>query len=77
MDNELNRYYIKIGTILQIYPKTIHQELVTALEHSAPSSTTLTRCVKHFREGREDVIDHPRYASPVSEFTGKNIQLVR
>ena len=31
MDNELNRYYRKIGTILEIDPKTSHQELVTAL----------------------------------------------
>ena len=30
MDNELNRYYIKIRTILEIDPKTIHEELVTA-----------------------------------------------
>ena len=43
MDNELNRYYIKISTILKIDPKTIHEELVTALKTSAPPCTTVTR----------------------------------
>ena len=41
MDNELNRYYRKIPTILQIDPNTIHEELVTPLEPSAPSYTTV------------------------------------
>ena len=36
MDNELNRYYRKIPTTLQIDSKTIHEELVTALGSSAP-----------------------------------------
>ena len=31
MDNEVNRYYRKIGTILEIDPKISHQKLVTAL----------------------------------------------
>ena len=43
MDNELNRYYIKIRTILETDPKTIHEELVTVLGPSAPSYTTVTR----------------------------------
>ena len=43
MDDELNRYYIKIPIILEIDPKTIHEELVTALRVSAPSYTTVTR----------------------------------
>ena len=33
MDNELNRYYIKIRTILQIDPKTIHEELWDPVLH--------------------------------------------
>ena len=33
MDNELNRYYIKISTILQIDQKTIHEELWDLLLH--------------------------------------------
>ena len=77
MDNKLNRYYIKIPTILEIDPKTIHEELVTALGLSAPSYTTVTRWSKHFCEGREDVNDHPRSASPLSEFIDENIELVR
>jgi hypothetical protein len=59
MDNELNRYYIKIRTILEIDPMTIHEELVTALGPSAPSYTTVTRWAKRFREGREVVNDDP------------------
>ena len=77
MDNELNRYYIKVQTTLEIDPKTIHEELVTALEPSALSYTTVTRRAKCFREGREDVNDHPRSSSSLSELTGENIQRVR
>ena len=77
MDNELNRYDIKIRTILKIDPKTIREELVTALEPSAPLYTIVTRWAKRFREGRKDINDDPRYASPVSQFTGENIELVR
>ena len=62
---------------MQIDPDTIHKEVVTALGFSAPSSTTVTRRVKHFREGTEDINDGPRSASPISKFTGENIQLVR
>ena len=43
MDNELNRYYIEIRIIVAIDPKTIHEELVTALGSSAPSYTTVRR----------------------------------
>ena len=62
---------------MQIDPKTIHEELGRALRPSAPSYTTVTRWTKRFREGRKDVHDHPRSASPPSEFTGENIELVR
>ena len=64
------------SNILEIDPKTIHEELVTALEPSAPSYTAVTRLAKRFCQGREDVDDHPRSASPLSQFTGKNIELV-
>ncbi|CAF3389983.1 unnamed protein product [Rotaria sp. Silwood2] len=77
MDHELNRYYIKIRTVLEIDPKTIHEELVTALGPSAPSYTTFTRWAKRVREGREDVNDDPRSGRPVSELTDENIELVR
>ena len=63
MDDELNQYYIKIRSILQIDPKTIHEELVTTLGPSTPSYTTVTRWAKRFRQGREDVNDHPRSSS--------------
>ena len=33
MDNELNRYYIKVRTILEVNPKTIHEELWDPVLH--------------------------------------------
>ena len=77
MDNELNRFYIKIRPILEIDLKTIHEELVTALGPSAPSSTTVTRWIKRFRQEREDVNNDLRSASLLSKSTGENIQLVQ
>ena len=77
MDNKLNRYDIKVRTILQIVPKTIHEELVAALEPSAPSSTTVTRWAKRFHQGRANVNKHPRSATPLFEFTGENIEMVQ
>ena len=44
---------------------------------SVPSYTTVTRWAKCFRQGREDVHDHPRSVSPLSQFTGENIQPLR
>ena len=77
MDNELNnRYYVKIRTILEINPKAIHEELVTTLGPSALSDTTVTRWAKHFREGKEDVNEEPRSASPLYKFTGETIELI-
>ena len=58
MDHELNRYYRKTQTILQIDPKKIY-EVVTVLGPSAPSYTIVTRWTERFRQGREDVNDHP------------------
>ena len=77
MNNQFNRYYRIIRTILEIDSKTIHEEFVTALRPSAPSYTIVTRWAKRFREGKEDVNDDPRSASPVSEVTGENIELLR
>ena len=65
MNNELNRYYIKIRAILEIDPKTTHEEFVTAFGHNASSYTTVTRWAKYFHQ-RRDVNDHPRSVSPVS-----------
>ena len=47
------------------------------LRSSALSYTTVTRWAKRFHEGGENVSDHPRSASTLSQFTGENIQLVR
>ncbi|CAF4420278.1 unnamed protein product, partial [Rotaria sp. Silwood2] len=77
MDNEYNRYYIKIRTILGINPKTIHEELATASGSKAPSYPTVAEWAKRFREGREDVNDDPRSGRPVFELTDENIELVR
>ena len=77
MHNVLNRYYVKIQTVFEVDPKTIREEFVTVLWASAPSYTTVTRWAKRFRQGREDVNDYPPSASPLSEFTGENIELVR
>ena len=75
MDNELNRYSIKIRPILQIDPKTIHEEYVTALGSSAPSYTIVKRWAKRLRRRREDVNGNPRSSSPLSEFTSENTEL--
>jgi hypothetical protein len=77
MDNEHNRYYIKIRTSLGINPKTIHEELATYLGLNAPSYPTVAERATPFREGREDVNDDNRSASPVSELTDEHIELVR
>ena len=77
MNNQFNRYYRIIQTILEIDPKTIYEELVTALRPSTPSYTTVTRWAKCCRVGKKDVNDDPRSASLVSEFTGENIEPLR
>ena len=46
---------------MQIDQKTVHEELVTALDPTAPSHTTGARWAKHFRQGREDVNHHPQF----------------
>ena len=77
MDNELNRYSIKIRTILEIDPKTVHEELVTGLGFSVPSYTIVKRWAKRFRQRREDVNDHSGSSGPLSQSTGENVELVR
>ena len=43
---------------------------------SASSYTAGIRLTKRFRQGREDVNDHPRSASPLFQLTRENIELV-
>ena len=62
---------------MKIDPKTIYEELATALGSKAPSYPTVAEWAKRFREGREDVNDDPRSGRPVSELTDENIELVR
>ena len=54
MDNKFNRYYGKIRIILQIDPKTIHEELWNSVLHHIQTWTT------RLRQRREDVNDHSR-----------------
>ena len=53
MDNQFDRYYIKIQTILRNDAKTIHKELTTALGPNAPSYRTVARWASRFRKGRK------------------------
>ena len=77
MNNEYNRYCIRIRTILGIAPKTIHEELATALGPDAPAYRTVAKWVERFCEGREDVNDDLRSSRPLSELTDENIELVQ
>ena len=76
MNNEYNRYYIRIRTIFGIAPMTIHEELATALGPDAPAYWTVAKWAERFC-GREDVNDDLRSGHPVSELTDENIELVR
>ena len=60
MNNEYNRYYIRIRTILGIAPMTIHKELATALGPDVPAYRTVAKWAECFRQGREDVNDDLR-----------------
>ena len=64
MNNEYNRYYIRMRTILGI---AIHEQLATALRPDAPAYRTVAKSVERFHEGREDVTNHLRSARPLSE----------
>ena len=77
MDDEYNRWYIKIQTILEINPKTIHEALTIALAPKALLCRTVVMWSRGCHQGRENVNDHPRSASPLSELHGENIKLVR
>ena len=64
MNNEYNRYYIRIRTILGRAPMIIH---ATALRPDALAYRTVAKRAERFREGREDVNDDLRLGHPLSE----------
>ena len=59
---------------MQIDPKTIHEEFWNLVLHHIQQ---LQDGRNFFRQRREDVKDHPQSSSPLSEFIGENIQLLR
>ena len=65
---------IKIREKFQLFYKEIQRQTMKA---NAPSYTIVKRWAKHFRQGREDVNDYPRSATPLSQFTGENVPLPR
>ena len=77
MNKEHIRAYIKVRTALNMQPKSIFDDLCTALRDQAPSYNTVVRWSKLFREGREEVEDEPRPGGPVTETTSDNIEKVR
>ncbi|CAF3340222.1 unnamed protein product, partial [Rotaria socialis] len=76
MNKEQIRAYIKLRTALNMQPKSIFDELCTALRDQAPSYNTVVRWSKLCREGREEVEDEPRPGRPVTETTSDNIEKV-
>ncbi|KAI6655509.1 hypothetical protein LOD99_2008 [Oopsacas minuta] len=58
------RTYIKFRTILEIPPKSIHDELATICGEDTLSYSTVRRWVSLFREGRTSVQDAPRPGAP-------------
>ncbi|KAI6647172.1 Transposase [Oopsacas minuta] len=54
------RTYIKFRTILEIPPKSIHEDLATICGEDTLSCSTVRRWVSQFREGRTSVQDAPR-----------------
>ncbi|CAF4770838.1 unnamed protein product [Rotaria socialis] len=77
MNKEQIRAYIKVRTALNMQPKSIFDDLCTALRGQAPSYNTVVRWSKLCREGREEVEDEPRPGRPVIETTSDNIEKVR
>ncbi|CAF2051960.1 unnamed protein product [Rotaria magnacalcarata] len=58
-------------------PKSIFDDLCTALRDQAPSYNTVVRWSKLCRDGREEVEDEPRPDRPVTETTSDNIENAR
>ena len=62
MDKEQLRFYIRTRTILEVNPKTIHEELTLAYGPEVVSYSTVQKWSKLFSEGRIEVEDDPRSA---------------
>ncbi|CAF2260734.1 unnamed protein product [Rotaria magnacalcarata] len=77
MNKEQIRAYIKVRTALNMQPKSIFDDLCTALRDQAPSYNTVVRWSKLCRDGREEVEDEPRPDRPVTETTSDNIEKAR
>ncbi|CAF4193203.1 unnamed protein product, partial [Rotaria magnacalcarata] len=58
-------------------PKSIFDDLCTALRDQAPSYNTVVRWSKLCRDDREEVEDEPRPDRPVTETTSDNIEKAR
>ena len=59
MDNELNQYYEKIRTILEIESKTIHEKLWDPVFHHRQQLQDGQNVFVKEEKRREDVNDHP------------------
>ena len=58
----------------ELFCKQIQRQFI---KNFRTQCSTVIRRSKDFRERKDDVNDDPRSASPLFEFTGENIQLVR
>jgi histone-lysine N-methyltransferase SETMAR len=71
------RSYIKTCTINGKSAKEITKDLTDAYGDQAPKYSTVSKWIKLFREGREDLEDDPRSGRPKTTLTKSNIDLVR
>ena len=77
MDFNYLRFYVKTRWLLGISAVAISTELVNAQRSEAPSYGFITKWIRLFNEGREQVEDIPRSGRPRTSLTSKNIDLVR
>ena len=74
MNNQLNRYYIKIRTSLEIDPKTIHEELWDPVRHHIQQLQDRQKLFVKEEKMSMIIFD---LLSPPSQLTGENIEPVR
>ena len=73
MEKEQLRFYIRTRTLLEVSPKTIHEELTSAYGPQVVSYSTVQKWSKLFRDGRMEVEDDPRSGRPISAVTEENL----